>query len=432
MRNNIATRRYTTTVAAVGLTACFIVAPSNAEETPAASVSPPATGIRRLPYRCVLKSPGGALPFELMLIQPHGSDRWTALIQNGAETIQLHDVEFDNARLHIAFPHYDAHITALRQDDDTYAGRWFKTTGPDKQSELPFSATPNVAYRFPPSKGVAPGEKLKYSWRVKFAKSDDPAVGLFSQEADGTVTGTFLTTTGDYRFLAGDFDGKRLRLSTFDGAHAFLFNAILAQDGSLKGDFWSRDTWHETWTATPDEDGLSVDPWKMTTARDNVDLDAIQFRDLDGNLRSLRSDPFWAGKPRIVEISGSWCPNCHDAAGYLEKLYQQHRRDGLVIISLMFEVTGDFKRDARQVQRFRDRHQLTYPLLVAGKADRKRVADRVRLIDKLKSYPTMIFIDRKDRVRAIYTGYAGPATDAYHKAQNQQIEKAIDRIMVTD
>jgi len=429
MNNRKIYGRFSTTVAALSVAACFIVAPTHAEETPDPSASPPATGIRRLQYRCVLKSPGGALPFELMLIQPHGTDRWTALFQNGEETVQLHDVEFDNARLHIAFPHYDAHITALKQDDGTFAGRWFKTTGPNKQSELPFTATPNVSYRFPPIARRSSDNKLAYSWRAKFAKSDDPAVGLFSHEADGSVTGTFLTTTGDYRFLAGDFDGKRLRLSSFDGAHAFLFNAILTSDGTLKGDFWSRDTWHETWTATPDENGISVDPWKMTTAREAINLSTIRFPDLEGNLRSLGSDPAWAGKPRIIEISGSWCPNCHDAAGHLETLYQQHQSEGLVIISLMFEVTGDFKRDARQVRRFRDRHQLTYPLLVGGKADRERVADQVQLIDKLRSYPTMIFVDRNDQVQAIYTGYAGPATGTYHKAQNKKIDAVVEKLL---
>ncbi len=403
---------------------------AHADERRDQSTSPPATGIRRLPFRCVLKSPGGALPFNLMLIQPNGADGWTALIQNGEETVQLQDVEFDNARMHISFPHYDAHITALKQDDGTYVGRWFKTTGPDKQSELPFTATPNVEYRFPPSTRKAPDQKLAYSWRVKFAKSDDDAVGLFSQEHDGTVTGTFVTSTGDYRYLAGDFDGKHLRLSTFDGAHAFLFSAILTTDGTLKGDFWSRDTWHETWTATPNDVQFALfDPLMATKPRENIDLNTVKFPDLDGNLRSLGDDPAWAGKPRIIEISGSWCPNCHDAAKHLETLYQKHQGDGLVVISLMFEVTGNFKRDARQVRRFRDRHQLTYPLLVAGKADRERVADRVQLIEALKSYPTMIFVDRNDRVVAIYTGYMGPATGECHARQNELLTKLVTGLL---
>ena len=409
---------------------CIGVAPAYAEENPDQPSSPAATGIRRLPFRCILKSPGGALPFNLMLSQPNGADGWTALILNGEETVKLQDVEFDDARMHISFPHYDAHITALKQDDGTYAGRWFKTTGPDKQSELPFTATPNVEYRFPPSPRKPADPKLAYLWRVNFAKSDDDAIGLFAQEDDGTVTGTFVTSTGDYRYLAGDFDGKHLRLSTFDGAHAFLFSAILTADGTLKGDFWSRDTWHETWTATTNEVQFALfDPWMATKPRKNVDLNAVKFPDLDGNLRSLGDDPAWAGKPRIIEISGSWCPNCHDAAKHLEELYQKHQGDGLVVISLMFEVTGNFKRDARQIRRFRDRHNLTYPLLVAGKADRERVADQVQLIDELKAYPTMIFVDRNDRVGAIYTGYMGPATGECHEHQNELITKLVTGLL---
>ena len=365
----------------------------------------------------------------MTLVQPTGATSWTALIQNGDEIVQLQDAEFDDKRLHIPFPHYDAHITARRDQAGSYHGRWTKVTGPEEQSELPFVATPDVMYRFTPTTKPASAAKLAYSWRVQFSKSDEPAVGLFSQDDDGRVIGTFVTTTGDYRYLEGDFDGKRLRLSSFDGAHAFLFDAELTPDGALKGGFWSRDKRHETWRATPSEKGLAADPWTLTKATKNVDLSAIKFADLDGKLRSLGDDPAWQGKPRIIEISGSWCPNCHDAAEHLEKLYQAHKANGLVVIGLMFEVTGNDKRDARQVRRFRDRHQLTYPLLLAGKADRKRVASQVKLIDKLRSYPTMIFVDRTGKVRDIYTGYAGPATGEFHRNQSVEIENRVQRLI---
>ena len=58
-----------------------------------------------------------------------------------------------------------------------------------------------------------------------------------SQEKN-RVTGTLRTNTGDYRYLEGIVDGDSLRLSTFDGAHAFLFTAKVT-DSSLSGTFYS-------------------------------------------------------------------------------------------------------------------------------------------------------------------------------------------------
>ena len=42
-----------------------------------------------------------------------------------------------------------------------------------------------------------------------------------------------------------------------------------------------------------------------------------------------QSSPQFAGKPLIVDIFGTWCPNCHDEAPVLEKLYQKYKDQGL-------------------------------------------------------------------------------------------------------
>jgi hypothetical protein len=69
-------------------------------------------------------------------------------------------------------------------------------------------------------------------WSVLFADEDgeEESRGEFVQTADGQVRGTFLTPTGDFRFLEGSFTAGVLRLSTFDGAHAFLFEARAQED----------------------------------------------------------------------------------------------------------------------------------------------------------------------------------------------------------
>ena len=78
------------------------------------------------------------------------------------------------------------------------------------------------------------------------------AVGVFNQK-DNRVTGTFLTTTGDYRYLEGNIIGDSLLLSCFDaGGHAFLFKAKVGADKKMTGTFTSGFTGFETWTAQLD------------------------------------------------------------------------------------------------------------------------------------------------------------------------------------
>ena len=77
-------------------------------------------------------------------------------------------------------------------------------------------------------------------WSAHFRGENDSteAVGEFRQSGN-QVNGTFLTTTGDYRFLDGVVDGDTLRLSTFDGGHAYSFVSKIIDTGMMRGFFYS-------------------------------------------------------------------------------------------------------------------------------------------------------------------------------------------------
>lgn len=213
-------------------------------------------------WRCRLSSPGGSLPF---LMDWSGGD--LATIYNGEESLTV-TIQQDGNEFVIDFPHYDSRIRMqLSQDDDQLEGRWTRTSGPDKRTEMDFSAVrgdKNIR-RF---KGVDKNslQVMDFSgnWLVQFESESSPSIATFEQQDDGTLTGTFRTTKGDYRFLAGRAEYSQLRLSVFDGAHAFLFKATADDDNSISGDFWSRDTWHETWTATRTDDVDLGDPFEST------------------------------------------------------------------------------------------------------------------------------------------------------------------------
>lgn len=340
-------------------------------------------------------------------------------------------VRLDGADLVLDFQHYDSVIRAIVASHGTRLdGDWKLRRAADQWVTLSFHAEAGAAPRFPAAAENKVARSVTGRWLAKFSKTEEPAVGVFESAADGVVTGTFLTPGGDYRYLAGTLEGDHLRLSAFDGRHAFLFDARLAASGELSGDFWSGDTWHETWTARPDPNAELPDGMVRLNTDKRADLSKLTFKNAEGKEQTL-ADTTGGGKVVVVEIFGSWCPNCHDAGEYLADVDRRYREKGVRVVGLAFEATGDFAHDAEQVRRFGRRHNIAYPLLVGGQRGKDDAAAVAPLIDKIQAYPTTIFIDSGGRVRAIHTGFSGPATGRDYDRQKKEFESLIDELLAS-
>ena len=136
-----------------------------------------------------------------------------------------------------------------------------------------------------------------------------------------------------------------------------------------------------------------------------------------------------AGTVRIVEVFGSWCPNCHDAAAYTVELDRRYGPRGLRILGLAFELTGMFQRDVRQVRKFVERHEVKYPILIAGLSDKEEASKSLPVLDRVRAYPTMILLGPDGGVRAVYTGFSGPATGEAHRAFRKRFEALIEKAL---
>ena len=380
-------------------------------------------------WRAWLDSPGGELPFGLE-VSRDGAEMEVVII-NGSERIDVPRVEANGAELVLGIDHYDSTIVAKVTDGGTrLSGRWEKTTGPQQTASLSFHAEAGSQERFRHDDADDPATDAAIDgrWTVEFSSSDDSAVGIFSSLPDGSIEGTFLTTTGDYRYLAGRFDGGRLRLSCFDGAHAFLFDARLQADGSLAGDFWSRDSSHETWTARRSPAANLADAFAQATTVSDTDIGRISYPDLDGRPRLL-DDPEFAGRARLLYVFGSWCPNCGDATRLMVELDRRYRQRGLSIVGLAFEVTGDVSRDSQQVRRYADYHQVKFPLLLAGLSDKSEASTAFPVIDRVRAYPTTVFLDHAGVVKAVHSGFSGPATGEAHEELKRRFESLIEDLL---
>ncbi len=336
---------------------------------------------------------------------------------NGEERIRVNEISVGHNKmtgddtLVIAFPHYESRIEAF-YEEGIMEGKWIVET--KKDYSIHFVARHSVTHRFSALK-KEPAIDLNGSWAVQFGMDTDspyPALGEFKQEGN-YVTGTFQTETGDFRYLQGTIQADKLYLSCFDGSHAFLFEAKVKEDGSLIGAFWSGNHYKTTWVGKRDPNFKLVDADSLTYLKEGYDKIAFSFPDIEGNMVSLDDDKY-KGKVKILQIIGTWCPNCADETAFLSDYYNNLNSKDLAVIGLAYEKHKEPAKSVKAIQRFIDRFDVKYDVLFAnGSSSKKEAAETLPMLNAVLSYPTMIFIDKNDKVRRIHTGFAGPATSKY-------------------
>jgi thiol-disulfide isomerase/thioredoxin len=404
---------------AIALTACG--GPGAQDSSTARESIKPGT------YRVVLQLPGGELPFGLDL-QRKGSG-WVGYLINGPERLELSEVTVDGSHVEIKMPGYENRLTADAKDGGLQ-GEVVLNKPEGKDQHLPLRAQFAQTYRFFPQPSAA-GAAVAGRWSVTFTGDDgkeEMAVGEFSQSQD-VVTGTFLANGGDHRYLAGQVHGDELYLSTFDGAHPFLYKAkITGPNSELAGDFWYGTSLHEHWTAKRDAHAALPDPYTITTLRAGDKRFDFAFPDLAHNTVTSK-DARFRDKVLIIAIGGSWCPNCHDEAAFLEPLYREYRAKGLEIVSLMFEHFGDFEHAAAATTRFRQQYGIEYTTLIAGISDLDEAGKKLTMLDPFYGFPTTVLVDRKGQVRKIHTGFSGPATGEHYTQFVAEFKSNLDQLL---
>jgi thiol-disulfide isomerase/thioredoxin len=395
-------------------------------DAPAAGAPVADNSVKMGTYRVVLQTPGGELPFGLELAQKDSKP--VGYLINGEERLLLSDVKISGPHLEIGMPGY---LNVLKADasGNELRGEIFLVKPNAKNQHVPLHGILGENYRFF-STPASDNADVSGRWAMKLiddSGESEVVLGEFSQSHD-VVSGTILTTTGDHRYLAGQVKGDELYLSTFDGAHVFLYKAKIAADGSLDGDWWSGLAYHEKWTGRRDAAAQLPDAYGITAMKSGVKQFDFAFPDLSGKTVSSK-DPQFRGKVLIVALAGSWCPNCHDEAAFLAPLYKDYRDKGLEIVSLQFEHFGDFERAAAATQRFRQHYGIEYTTLIAGISDKDEAGKKLPMLKSFVAFPTTIFIDRKGNVRKIHTGYTGPATGDHYIQFVNEVKTTLDQLL---
>ncbi len=366
------------------------------------------------------------LPFNFKLEKV--DEAYHITIYNADEAIEIKDVTLIGGdTLKIQMPVF-ANYLLLKKGETEMEGYYVNPDGANYL--LPLKAEFGNEMRFPVETQNCCDINKK--WAVKFSPgtdNEDPAIGYFEQEGN-KVTGTFMTETGDYRYLEGVLNGNILQLSTFDGAHLYYLEAVIEDGQKMNGRLFSGRSRLEYWVAYRDDDFELADPDTLTYLKPGFNSLAFLFPDLEGNAISLSDDHF-KGKAVVVQVMGSWCPNCMDETRYLKKVYDQYHQEGLEVVGLTFERAKDEETALARARKMKRDLDIPYPVLLAGSTRKDRAADALPMLNHIMSFPTSIYLDRSHRVVKIHTGFSGPGTPVYDSFV-QESDSTIREILLID
>ena len=167
---------------------------------------------------------------------------------------------------------------------------------------------------------------------------------------------------------------------------------------------------------------------KLTFLKEEFESIQFQLPDLNNKPISL-DDAQFKGKVVLLQIMGSWCPNCLDESKLMTSIYQQYHSKGLEIIGLCFEKSEDINIIKKNIINFKNQLNITYPLVIAGNTQKGSVNIALPMLANFVAFPTLIVIDKNGKVRNIHTGYSGPATGIYYTEFKNQFIATLENYL---
>lgn len=374
----------------------------------------------------LIRQDGNTIVFNFQLNNDKG--KHILYIINGAEKFKVDNIHFTKDSVFIQMPVFESQFKAKIISNKRWEGVWIKG-GAVKDVVLPFIAEVSDK-RFNITQSLK--QNISGSWGVIFKNAkgiEEPAIAEFQQK-ENLVTGSVLTTTGDYRYLSGSLNGDTLSLSTFDGGHAFLFTAIVNNDHSISnGKFYSGATFSQDWMAEKNANVTLPNTSAMYLLAGEEKLN-FRFPDLNNHYVSI-NDARFKNKVVIIQIMGSWCPNCMDETAFLSEYYKNNKQRGVEVIALAYEYSTDADRSKKSIQKFKDRFHVQYSMLNTGVTvnDSLRTEKTLPQLTPIKMFPSTIIVGKDGKVKKIDTGFYGPGTGEHYTAFKKEFEATIDTLL---
>lgn len=355
-------------------------------------------------WRLEIPSEGGAIPVHLLLTEDH-----RAFAINANEKMEFDRVFSVKDTLHLRMDLYDLELI-LAIKNGKLNGLMNKRGADMLYRQVPFSGVANDTDRFKSVPGGASqllAPKYKITFKNSTSGKESPAIGVFDVN-NGKVKGSFLTNTGDYRYLQGNVAGDSLYLSAL-GSTAVMYKARISGDSLTGGVSYNPFGKGSEFSGVKDENYELPDATKLTFLKEGQERFDFTFKDINGREVSL-SDPRFKGKVTVVQILGTWCPNCLDETRFLMEYKKEN--PAMEVIGLAFERSDEPSFAYPKIARFIERFGVDYPVLLAGTIP--EAGSKLPQLNHVMAFPTSIIVDQNGQVRKIHTGFTGPGTGSYY------------------
>ncbi len=296
-------------------------------------------------------------------------------------------------------------------------------------NDLAFTAEYDQRWRFvAPDRDAGSDAQLDGKWAITNRDRSVAANQVALLKQDGTrLTGVFMTVVGDTRELEGTVQGDRFWLSHFSGPSPVLIRGTI-EDGEIQGAINFGIYNIAKFEGRRSDQVELPDPYTLTYLKDGQRSIDFSFPDLQGRPVSL-DDAKYRGKVVIVEVIGTWCPNCTDQTQFLAPWFRENQHRGVEAVAVAFEQEDSFEYFQQRLGKFRDFFDIRYDIVYGGIADKKLATEKLQGLNYMAAFPTTIIIDRRGEVREIYTGYTGTVTGEYYDDYVTKFNGLLDALL---
>lgn len=341
---------------------------------------------------------------------------------NGDLQIPSSSGHFENGSLSLTYDFYGATLQATLKDgvlEGTYK------SGARAQ---PFTAK---RYTAPPAIENAPSIDGIWELHNISSKKGESAWQFIAKQSGNMVQATILRVDGDTGVLSGTYQNGKFVLSHFSGVRPALVEVTPMKDGSLQV---IQNRRGEPMKAIRPAEARALglpgpsDPIKHTGMKDPSKPLEFNFPDLNGKMVS-NNDPRFRGKVVLVNIAGSWCPNCHDEAPFLMEMYRRFHSQGLEIVALAFE-DADQVKDPARLRAFVRKYGIEYTVLLAGTTDQAK--EKLSQAENWDAWPTTFFEGRDGLVHEVHAGFPSLASGDLYRQAKEEFAAEVEHLLSED
>ncbi len=364
---------------------------------------------------------GNKIPFQMGLSGNGASVKgW---FFNGDEKEVSNSGKYENGALVLNFDSYAAVLKAT-----VTAGKLegiYSSRGKDNA----INATPAV----PHAASNAKAPDISGQWfleNVSSSKGGEKAWRLIVRQKGSDVSGAILRVDGDTGTLTGSYKDGKFVLSHFSGARAALVTITPQSDGTLTVELSGQHHEGVISAVRPEEaraKGLPepTDPDAHTGVKDASQPFPFSFPDLNGKIVS-NTDARFKNKVVLINITGSWCPNCHDEAPFLAKVYDKYHSQGLEVVALSFEEAEQLQNPTR-LKAFIKEYGINYTVLLGGETSTAK--DKLTQAANWDAWPTTFFIGRDGLVKGVHSGFPSPGSGVMYKQETDEFVAKVQHLL---